>query len=247
MKDNFSTGSDLYAKYRPTYPQELFDALLAHISNKKLALDVGTGNGQVAEQLAKYFEKVYATDISNEQIKQAQPNEKIEYSVQSAEKTNFENNTFDLIVVAQAVHWFDFESFYTEIDRILKKNGVFAMWGYGLIRTFPELDKIIDDFYYNQIGKYWDAERKHIDDAYQNIPFPFKKAQVFNFEKKILWNLEYLIGYLNTWSAVKHYEKQNGKNPVQAIENELKQAIAQKESFEVTFPIFMKVGEMPKN
>jgi ubiquinone/menaquinone biosynthesis C-methylase UbiE len=247
MKDNFSTGSNLYAKYRPTYPQELFDALLAHISNKKLALDVGTGNGQVAEQLALYFEKVYATDISSEQIKQAQPNEKIEYSVQSAEKTNFENNTFDLIVVAQAVHWFDFESFYTEIDRILKKNGVFAMWGYGLIRTFPELDKIIDDFYYNQIGKYWDAERKHIDDAYQNIPFPFEKAKIFNFENKILWNLEYLIGYLNTWSAVKHYEKQNGKNPVQAIENELKQAIAQKESFEVTFPIFMKVGEMPKN
>ncbi|MCU0437377.1 MAG: class I SAM-dependent methyltransferase [Raineya sp.] len=247
MKDNFSTGSDMYAKYRPTYPQELFDVLLTKVSNQKLALDVGTGNGQVAEQLAQYFEKVYATDISSEQIKQAQPNEKIEYSVQSAEKTNFENDTFDLIVVAQAVHWFDFEPFYKEIQRILNKDGVFAMWGYGLIRTFPALDKIIEDFYYNQIGKYWDAERKHIDDNYQNIPFPLEKTQVFNFKNKILWNLEYLIGYLNTWSAVKHYEKQNGKNPVQTIENELKQAIAQKESFEVTFPIFMKVGEIPKS
>jgi len=247
MKDNFSSRSDLYAKYRPTYPKELYDTLLSKVPNRNVALDVGTGNGQVAEQLAPYFEKVCATDISSEQIKQASPNPKIEYSVQSAEKTNFENDAFDLIVVAQAVHWFDFESFYKEINRTLKKNGVFAMWGYGLIRTFPELDAVIEVFYYNQIGTYWDAERKHIDNEYQSIPFPFEKTQIFYFENKILWNSELMIGYLNTWSAVKHYEKQNGKNPVKAIENELKQAIAQRENFEVTFPIFMKVGEVFKN
>jgi len=243
MKDNFSTGSDLYAKYRPTYPQELYDTLLAKVSERTLALDVGTGNGQVAEELAKYFEKVCATDISSEQIKQALSNPKIEYSVQQAEKTSFGNEAFDLIVVAQAVHWFDFEQFYTEVNRTLKKGGILAIWGYGLVKTFPELDAVIEDFYYNQIGVYWDAERKHIDAAYQSIPFPFTDVETFNFENKILWSSEQIIGYLNTWSAVKHYQKTHQSNPVEAIQEKLEKIIGQNSTFEATFPIFMKVGK----
>src|SRR6185295_14341267 len=101
MKDNFSKQAAVYAKYRPTYPQELFSFILGHIENKQLALDCGTGNGQSAKELAKYFGKVFATDISQKQIDKAHRAANIFYSVQPAERTNFPDNNFDLITVSQ--------------------------------------------------------------------------------------------------------------------------------------------------
>lgn len=112
IKDNFSNESDKYAKYRPTYPVEFFDYLSSIILKKQNAWDCGTGNGQIAFELSKFFDNVFATDISQSQLNNALQANNISYSVQAAEKTDFENQMFDLIIVAQAIHWFDFEQFF---------------------------------------------------------------------------------------------------------------------------------------
>src|SRR5680860_585604 len=104
MKDNFSIASDKYARFRPVYPKELYDYLVSLVPDRKKAWDCGTGNGQVARELANFFDQVFASDISKEQIKNAPPNGKIIYLVQKAENTSFPDNTFDLITVAQAIH-----------------------------------------------------------------------------------------------------------------------------------------------
>lgn len=217
MKDNFSSQSDQYAKYRPTYPMSFFDYLNTIVKSKNTAWDCGTGNGQVAVQLAKSFKNVYATDISKAQLEQAFHHDSIEYSVQSAEETNFPNNFFDVILVAQAVHWFDFDKFYKEVRRTAKKEAKLVIIGYGKLEINPILDQIINDFYKNVIGKYWDKERRYIDQNYQTIPFPFEELEVPTFSNTYDWTLEHLIGYLNTWSAVKHYYKKNGENPIDLI------------------------------
>lgn len=64
MKDNFSTHSDKYAKFRPSYPITFFDFLNSIVPNRKNVWDCGTGNGQMAIELSKTFKSVYATDIS---------------------------------------------------------------------------------------------------------------------------------------------------------------------------------------
>ncbi|HEY0895620.1 MAG TPA: methyltransferase domain-containing protein [Sphingobacteriaceae bacterium] len=104
MKDNFSLGSAQYARYRPGYPPEFFDYLFSIVKAKGNAWDCGTGNGQVASQLAGEFEAVYATDISSSQIEHAAVAPNIFYSVQPAEHTAFDDQCFDLIIVAQAIH-----------------------------------------------------------------------------------------------------------------------------------------------
>lgn len=68
MKDNFSKQSAIYVKYRPAYPRELYDFVLSKVKNKKTVWDCGTGNGKAAKELAKAFDKVYATDTSKKQI-----------------------------------------------------------------------------------------------------------------------------------------------------------------------------------
>lgn len=121
MKDLFSDQADQYAKYRPSYPIEFYEYLNSILPIKNTAWDCGTGNGQVAIELAKTFIKVYATDISHSQLENAIKADNIEYSVQAAESSLFENNHFDLIIVAQAIHWFNFEEFYQEVKRTAKR------------------------------------------------------------------------------------------------------------------------------
>ena len=234
----------MYAKYRPTYPKELIQFLIDNTSPRITVWDCGCGNGQMSELLINHFDFLFATDISSNQIKNAYQNPKIEYSLQSAEKTNFDDRFFDLIVVAQAIHWFDFEKFYFEVNRTLKPDGLFAAVGYGKLRINKLIDNVIDDFYKNIIGPYWDNERKYVDEEYNTIPFPFKEMSAPNFETKLNWNFEHLIGYLNTWSAVKHYEKVNNENPVEKIIPKLQEAWGPEDCLSITFPILLRIGKL---
>lgn len=243
-KDNFSLQSDKYATYRPTYPTEFFDYLNSIVPYKQNAWDCGTGSGQVAYELAKTFGSVFATDISQQQIDNALRAENIFYLVQPAERTDFKNQQFDLIIAAQAVHWFDFEKFYTEVRRTARENALLCIVGYGRIKISEEIDNIITGFYTNVIGTYWDRERKYIDENYKTIPFPFDEIQTPRFESQHRWTLEHLTGYLNTWSAVKHFIKQNGYNPVDKLQNEIERYWRNGEVKEVIFPLLLRVGKI---
>lgn len=66
--DHFSKHAVDYARYRPGYPQALFDFLVEQAPGRELAWDCGTGSGQAAIQLAERFQRVIATDASREQI-----------------------------------------------------------------------------------------------------------------------------------------------------------------------------------
>jgi SAM-dependent methyltransferase len=242
MKDNFSKQSKEYALFRPQYPGALFDYLISLAKDRKLAWDCGTGNGQVAVALANYFEKVMATDISENQIKNAFQKANITYSIQRAEHTSFHSDSFDLITVAQAIHWFDFSAFYKEVNRTLKSNGIIAVTGYHLARVSPEIDIIVDYFYSEILDGYWDKERNYIDEYYRTIPFPFPEIEAPEISMTSEWNFETLIGFLNTWSAVQHYIQKNHKNPVDIIYEGLKSNWGNDEKKTVSFPLFMRMG-----
>lgn len=243
MKDNFSSKADLYARYRPTYPHELFDFLLNLVPDKALAWDCGTGNGQIATQLAPHFQKILATDISEAQLQNALPNERIEYSLQPAEKTHFPDHCFDLIVVAQAIHWFNFERFYGEVNRTLKSDGLLAVIGYGRLEVSPETDPIISRLYSDIVGPFWDKERRYIDEHYQTIPFPFEELPAPHFENILEWTFEHLIGYLETWSAVKHFIREKGYNPIDTVYDDLKKNWDGADIRKVRFPILLRIGK----
>ena len=243
MKDNFSTQAKAYAQYRPYYPPEMISYIVSLVPYKDAALDIATGNGQVATALTPYFKEVYGTDISAKQLQNATPAPNLIYKEGSAEDTGFNNEQFNLITVAQAIHWFKFDAFYAEVKRILKPNGIFAVMGYGLFSTNPQTDVIINRFYKDIIGSYWDPERRYIDENYTTIPFPFKEIEAKKFTNHFTWAFEQLIGYLQTWSAVQHYIKQKGSNPVDLIYGEL-QSSWEKSDKQVMFPLLLRIGKM---
>jgi len=248
VHDHFSQLSESYKKFRPSYPEELYLEILKFVKTKDSCWDCGTGNGQVAVEFSKYFTKVFATDISQNQLDCAAKRKNIFYKKVRAEQSGFEENKFDLITVAQAIHWFDFEEFHREVLRVAKNGAVLAIWGYGLVEITDPINKLIRHFYKDIIGTYWNVERKHIDNAYKTIPFNFIQL---NRDREIImkqyWNLKQLEGYLNTWSGVKNYmQDHDGKNPVSELIVGLKGIWGDNEKKEIRFPVFLKAGRIEK-
>lgn len=241
MKDNFSGNSDQYAKYRPTYPDELFEFVFSQVRHFDRAWDAGTGNGQVAGVLARNFQSVEATDISADQISNAIRRPNVHYSLQSAEAVGFNDDSFDLITVAQAIHWFDFGRFYSEVKRTAKTDACLAIIGYGNNHVNAGIDAILHRLYKEKLDRYWDKERRYIDENYRTIPFPFKEIEVPDFENTFHWSLEHFIGYLNTWSGLKHFIKAEGYNPLEELLPEIREVWGTGER-EVKFPILFRMG-----
>lgn len=240
MKDNFSNNSAAYAQFRPAYPDEVFAFLQTILNGKERVWDCATGTGQVAGKLIDLFDEVEATDLSENQLNNAVLNPKIRYSQQLAEQTNFPDQYFDCITVGQAVHWFDFEKFYAEARRILKPTGLIVILGYGNIQIDdPIVQKAVTKLYVEILGDYWDPERCYIDEGYQTIPFPFEEIPHPEFTIKHTWNHDQLLGYLNTWSAVKHFKDKHETNPIDFILPQLTEF----ETVEVAFPVLMRIGE----
>lgn len=245
MKDNFSKQANSYAKYRPQYPQGLFDFILQHTHKKQNAWDCATGNGQSAKVLAKYFEKVFATDISQKQIDNAEQAATIFYSVQPAEQTGFGDDTFDLITVSQALHWFNFEKFYAEVKRVGKQDSGVAVWMYSLLRISKEIDAVIETYHFETLGNYWDSERKYVDNNYTTVPFPFKEITTPVFTIEYNWTLEELEGYFTTWSALQKFIAANNDSPVPGVIDQIKPHW-KKERMKIRFPLHLRMGRIEK-
>lgn len=247
MKDLFSYQADAYAKYRPTYPPELFDYILSFVENRNTAWDCATGNGQAARVLANYFQRVEATDISEAQLKNAVQKEAIRYSISPAEQTSFPDNNFDLITVATAYHWFDWKAFHREATRVGKNNAVVAAWAYNIVQCDNEkINGAIQHFYYEVIYSYWDKERRHVESAYANVEFDFAPLLSNDFFIERKWNKEEFMGYLSSWSSVQNYIKKNDTSPLPIIEADLKTVWRDDAVKLFRFPLFLRIGRVSK-
>jgi ubiquinone/menaquinone biosynthesis C-methylase UbiE len=245
FKDYFSEQASKYTQYRPRYPRDLFTYLAQLPMSRQLAWDCATGSGQAAVGLTNYFDNIIATDASDKQIANAIEHSKIRYVVAPAEKTSIKSNSIDLVVVAQALHWFDLDRFYAEVSRVSTLGGVLAAWSYGLFRLSSKIDRRVDHFYTEVIGPYWPRERKLVDDRYQSLPFPFEELEPPPFKMEAEWDLDHLIGYLDTWSAVQRFKEEHTTDPVLEFAENLKQVWGSStEKKHIYWPIHMRVGRV---
>jgi SAM-dependent methyltransferase len=242
FKDHFSKQAGDYARFRPRYPQELFDYLGSVAPGRQLAWDCGTGNGQAAVGLVSVFDRVIATDASKKQIANAEPHEHLEYRVAAAETSGIESETLDLIMVAQALHWFDLDHFYAEARRVLKPGGILTASAYNLLTIEPAIDEVVNRYYYEVAGPFWPPERKLVE-QFADLPFPFREIAPPKFEMTASWTLEHLVGYLQTWSSTQRFIAAKDTDPLDQIRQELHRAWGNPaQTRKVVWPLIVRVG-----
>lgn len=243
FKDHFSAQAADYARFRPTYPAALFDWLRARAPGGGLAWDAATGSGQAAVALASRFDRVIATDPSEAQLRGAERLANIEYRVERAEASSLADQSADLITIAQALHWLDHPTFFAECQRVLRPGGLFAAWCYGSFTTDPEIEAITGHFYRDVVGPYWPPERAWIERGYAGIALPLSPVEAPAFSLQVRWDLDELVGYLGTWSAVARYREARGEDPLPAVRERLAEVWGPPQGARlVTWPMATLVG-----
>lgn len=242
FQDHFSGVSRAYARYRPDYPAELFDRLCAAAPGRRLAWDAATGTGQVAVALADRFARVVASDAAPAQLAHARRAPRTSYVAATCEEVPIAPSTVDLVTVGQALHWLARDRFYAEVRRILRPGGVLAAWCYGFFEVDREVDAIVRRFYAETVGAYWPPERRLIERGYRDLPFPFEPVPVPPLTMSAAWDLERVLGYLGTWSAVDRYRRERGTDPVAALRPELAAVWPPGEERLVRWPLSLLAG-----
>ena len=155
---DFGRHSDDYATFRPGPPASFYERIdaIARISDSR-ALDLATGPGTIALELAARGSSVVGIDISADQIETARRvvkdqglDGKALFSVARAEDTALDADSFDLATAGQCWHWFDREVAMDEVLRVLRPGGVLAIVHYSyLARHAPaarDTEKLILEF-----------------------------------------------------------------------------------------------------
>ena len=241
--DLFSEKSDLYAAARPSYPDDLLTFIAAHAPSLECVWDCGTGNGQAAVALSKWFSQVQATDLSAEQIRNAASAPHVHYSVQSAEFTHFADDSFDAVCVAQALHWFNHATFYAEVYRVLKPNGIFAAFGYSWSSITPEIDAVVASEILQPLAPYWAAQNQLLWDHYRTIAFPFDEVRAPSFAIELQWTLTEYLDYVGTWSATRQCLAQRGADYFAPARQRLQQVWGEPQQHRlVRMPLALRIG-----
>lgn len=177
VKERFSNRVDNYVKYRPHYPNEVY----TYLSEKKIITalsviaDIGCGTGISSEVFLKNGHSVIGIE-PNENMLNAARNLFENYPaftpvLSSAEETTLADNSIDLIVCAQAFHWFDKEKTRSEFKRILKPGGKVALlWNDRLTDTTDFL-KVYEDFLQMFATDYKKVNHKNVQNKEVFIPF----------------------------------------------------------------------------
>lgn len=237
VKDRFSQTADDYRRYRPGYPQVLFDAIAERAPAQGFAWDCGCGTGQASIALAKRFASVLATDLSWRQLSQADRVENVHYSVATAESPPLAPASVDVVLVAQALHWFDLPAFFSRCEQVLKPGGLLVAVTYNLLTVSPAVDAIIEQLYHDILGDYWDAERRLVENGYSDICFPFEAVEFPALTMQEHWFAEDLLGYLATWSALGRHRQATGRDAMAEITAALRAAWPSSSSALVTWPL----------
>ena len=216
--DHFSAHADAYAAHRPTYPAALVDFLAELAPRTGLAWEAGCGSGQLSVALAGRFDRVIATDASAEQLARATAHPRVEYrraraegsglptASQAGSATKGAASGVDLAVAAQAAHWFDIDGYYAEVRRVAATHAAIALVSYGPTLIAPGIDPIVEEFRVGTLAPHWAPERRHVEDGYRSLPFPFAEVEPPELVMRVEWTLSNLLAYMRTWSALRSME-----------------------------------------
>lgn len=135
--DRFTGLAELYAKFRPTYPDAALDFIRSRcgLAPGSLLVDVGSGTGISARLFAQHGIRVIGIE-PNADMRARADAERLppelpapEYREGRAEATGLPDNVADAVLAAQAFHWFEPETTLQEFHRILRPGGwVVLLW-----------------------------------------------------------------------------------------------------------------------
>ncbi|WHX98417.1 class I SAM-dependent methyltransferase [Neobacillus sp. DY30] len=198
--DKFSGKAEVYSKARPSYPNEYIDYLLSvkFLNKASRVADIGSGTGILTRQLLERGISVIAVEPNDDMRTIAEKHlQQFEHFTSingSAEETTLPDKSVDLVIAAQALHWFDQEKFKLECNRIMKQDAKVALvwnsrdFSSPLIKENAEIFKKYCPNFYGFSGGMGEGEEV-FHQIFENGEFEFKR-----FPNDLVMDFEGFLG-----------------------------------------------------
>lgn len=132
----FGGHAGLYARYRPAYPDWIFDRLTqACGAPTDHVIELGAGTGQATGALLTQFARVTAVEPDADMAALIRPHRRLEVRVQTAEEADFPPASADAVFAATSFHWMDQARVSAAAARWLRPGGAFMAVSYGPVRV----------------------------------------------------------------------------------------------------------------
>jgi SAM-dependent methyltransferase len=206
------TNAEIYANYRPRYPQELVDDLRDRTidDHGELLIDWGCGTGELTLRLNSYFDRVIAIDVNSDVVSlgeekaQEEGVENVEWRVEKAEDLPIASESCDLITSASAFHWMDRELLSERAFAGLKAGGALALLGGAGGNVWSgavEWQKVAVECLERYLGKQRPPEVKRTgpaakqwhDDFLTTVGF---QVEEFSYPTAFSWPVDKVAGYM---------------------------------------------------
>jgi SAM-dependent methyltransferase len=243
FSDHFSAFAARYAEFRPRYPAALVAELAELAVRHDVAWDVGCGNGQLSIALATFFSRVIATDPSRAQLDAAERNPRVDYRCEPAEASSIEAASLDLVVAAQAAHWFDWPRFVAEVGRVAKPGALVALVSYGNPSIDGDAGEAIAR-YRDAVASYWPRGREHVENGYRDLTMPWPTVDAPEIAMTELWTRDELFGYVTTWSSTNRRIADKGSGELENLHARLVEIWPDGERREVRWPLTVKLARV---
>ncbi|XP_011671897.1 putative methyltransferase DDB_G0268948 [Strongylocentrotus purpuratus] len=209
-----------YLRYRPGYSNEVVDTMISFLATKRagpyeLALDVGCGSGQLTRSLSTQFAQVIGLDISEAQIDAAhtvQNPQNVSFRVGRAENLPAADSSVDIITSATAGHYFNWDIFGKEVERVLKPNGCLVALYYdlfyiehhdeGVAKKLAECIESHMDYITNSVLRKGtpDVCLTYRDWCKERLPLSYADQERIEMTMKKTMNLREFIEFHKTWA-----------------------------------------------
>ncbi len=138
---SFGDVADAYDRARPSYPTEA--AAWAVGDQPVTVLELGAGTGKLTRSLVALGHDVHATDPDEQMLAVLRSHlPDVRTSCAAAEDIPAPDASYDVVVVAQAFHWFDHDRALPEIARVLKPGGWLAVVSNARDERIPWVRKL---------------------------------------------------------------------------------------------------------
>lgn len=127
--DRFLGFGEIYENARPKVPRYPVDVICRYLGKAPgLVVDMGCGTGLSSEVWQEACGRVIGIEPSDDmrRIAEKKATEKMSFIKAFSDDTGLEDDCADAVVCSQSFHWMEPVATLKEVDRILKKGGIFA-------------------------------------------------------------------------------------------------------------------------
>lgn len=216
QNERFTGFCYAYDKYRPNPPDAIFNLAkkLCKNSYPELVLDLGCGTGLSTRPWGKLAQKVLGIDPSEDMLKIAEDSNQMEnvlFLYGTGEEIPVENNSANIITCSSSVHWMQPYSLMQEINRTLKQEGVFIVYGhyYPVYAELHNLTRMHEKWRANLNMLEYEVEKQvHQPYSLSYSLSEFDKSGVFSYTRKLFlhseqfWNTQQILGFMEAHAGV---------------------------------------------